>query len=151
MPRSGQRDLFSPNEVGAGRIVLRIQGIRTPRVMGKEKPKTEPRPNYHIPSFKNSKRWVTKTPRGRPLDRPLLITSPEFQKYMDQVVANFESQLLSCLQTDSGETLPVRSKLLQIVSLLPADDSCSDLPEGHWKVRYVAPGQEGAIIEIEPI
>jgi hypothetical protein len=41
------------------------------------------------------------------------------------------------------------SKLLWILSRLPADDSVNDLPEGSWKVIRVPPDEEGAIITIE--
>lgn len=148
-----QKDLFSAGTAGVKRIVLRLEKLQAPRRLNQEQKDQKDRrplpPNYHIPSFKNSKRWVTKLPNGKPLKRPLLITSPEYQEWMEKAAASLESQLLSMCQTDTGETQLVRSKLFAMLSLLPADDSVNDLPEGSWKVERVAPGSEGATIVIE--
>jgi len=105
-------------------------------------------PNFHIPSFKNSKRWITKLPNGRPLKRPLLITSPEFQEWMEKAIQSLESQLLIMCQTGSDGTQRVRSKLFAMLSRLPEDDSVNDLVSGSWTVVRVAPGEEGCRIEI---
>jgi hypothetical protein len=146
-----QKDLFGTGPSGAGPLVLTLRRIPAPRNL-KLKTKTpveDLRPNYHIPSFKNAKRWVTKDPRGKPLKKAFLITSPEFQKWREKAVQSLESQLLSSCRTTCGETPLEPSKLLWILSRLPADDSVNDLPEGSWKVIRVPPGEEGAIITIE--
>jgi hypothetical protein len=130
---------------------LVLKKIPAPRRLGK-KHVGKPRPvHYHIPSFKNSKRWVTKTPRGTPLKRPLLITSPEFQAWMEKAVDSLESQLLSMCQTTSGEIQQARSKLFAMLSRLPADDSVRDLSEGSWHVERVSPGEEGCTITLTRI
>lgn len=131
-----------------GPLVLRLQKIPAPRNL-KQSENAKRQENYHIPSFKNSKRWVTKLPNGKPLKRPLLITSPEFQEWMRKAVLSLESQLLCSCQTGPDETPPARSKLFAMLSRLPADDSVNDLKEGSWKVERVSPGEEGAIITIE--
>lgn len=131
----------------AGPIVLNLRRIPAPRAMGEEKPR-KAKPNFHIPSFKNSKRWITKLPNGKPLKRPFLITSPAFQDWMEKAVQSLESQLLSMCLT-GGEGTPLeRSKLFAMLSRLPADDSVNDLREGSWKVERVPPGEEGCRIEI---
>jgi hypothetical protein len=141
--------MFTVLEAGTCRsVVLEIKKIQAPRRMQQDKP-TNPKPNFHIPSFKNSKRWVTKLPNGKPLKRPLLITSPEYQEWMAQAVQSLEFQLLSTSPTDSGGTQPERSRLFAMLSLLPVDDSVNDLPEGSWKVVKVPPGEEGCQIVIE--
>jgi len=143
-----QKDLFAVPPAGTNRIVLTLKKLQAPRSLNRQS-ETPAKPNYHIPSFKNSKRWVTKDPKGRPLKRPLLITSPAFQAWMEKAAASIESQLLSLCQTQSGVIPQERSKLFAMLSLLPADDSVNDLPEGSWKVVKVAPGEEGAEILIE--
>lgn len=153
-----QADLFSDPMVNTvnhvGPITLRIGKIQAPRTLAqiKKAKKGEPiKINFHVPSFKNAKHWITKTPQGKPLDRPFLITSPEFQKWMEKAAISLESQLLSWCQTTYGETLPARSRLLLILSLLPADDSVRELPAGSWEVKHVPPGEEGAIITLEKL
>lgn len=149
-------DLFgTPTVPTLKRLVLELKGIAIePSKMrqDKERPEEpqEPRePNYHIPSFKNSKRWVTKDPRGRQLERPLLISDPAFQRWKAQAVSAFESQWFSACQTACGGTLPEPSRLLLMLSSLPADDSVNDLVEGQWRVEIVPPGSEGALITLE--
>lgn len=148
-----QPDLFSVPTDGPGRIVLRIGKIQAPMRLDQRKRQKEtgeaPRRNFHVPSFKNAKTWLMKLPNGKPLEKPILITVPEFQRYMEKVVASLESQLLCYSPTGPGGTPLEPSKLFAIAWSLPADDSCSDLPEGAWKVRYVNPGEEGAEILIE--
>jgi hypothetical protein len=148
-PHSSQKDMFAPPTVLGQKLVLEIKGIAIePSKMRLKERKTIAPPNYHIPSFKNSKRWVTKLPNGRPMNRPLLISSPEFQVWKEKVIQSLCSQLLCGCQTGSDETPQVRSKLFAILSQLPADDSVNDLTSGSWKVEIVPPGQEGALIEI---
>lgn len=149
MPPSEQKDLFSVPQAGQ-RLELSLFGIPAPRMLGKKGAKRRP-VHYHIPSFKNSKRWVTKLPNGKPLKRPLLITSPEFQQWMEKAAQSLESQCISKCQTGNDATPLVRSKLFAMLSQLPEDDSVHDLPEGAWTVEIVPPGQEGAVIVIEKI
>lgn len=147
-----QKDLFAV-PVQTEPLILTLKRIPAPRRLGKERKESQiplP-PNYHIPSFKNSKQLITRTPRGKLLDRPLLITSPEYREWMAKAVASLESQLLSMCRTGAEETPPEHLKLFAMLSRLPADDSVNDLPEGSWKVERVTPGEEGAKIEIERI
>lgn len=150
---SQQKDLFAVPPAGPGRIVLTLKRLQMPRTPDQVKQAKqtgrEPEANFHIPSFKNSKRWLTKLPNGKPLRRPLLITSPEFQDWMEKAVASIESQLLSLCQTGEDGIQQVRSKLFAMCWSMPADDSVNDLPEGSWKVVRVPPGEEGASIVIE--
>lgn len=146
---SEQKDMFSVPKAGNA-LVLYLKKIPAPRRLNQDKP-DKPQENFHIPSFKNSKRWITKLPNGKLLKRPLLITSPEYQQWMKRAVLSIESQLLSLCQTGPDGIQPARSKLFAMLSLLPADDSVNDLPEGSWKVERVAPGEEGAKIVIEKL
>lgn len=148
-PLSPQVDMFNPpTEVGQS-LVLHIKGIAIePSKMRQKSRKTAAPPNYHIPSFKNSKRWVTKLPSGKPMDRPFLISSPEFQRWKEKAVQLLESTLLSKCQTGCDGIQQVRSRLFAILSLLPADDSVNDLTEGSWRVQLVPPGEEGAEITL---
>ena len=146
-----QKDMFAPAPDGESPLVLYLKRIPAPRNL-KQHPKTDTEKladNFHIPSFKNAKRWITKLPNGKPLKRPFLITSPEFQEWMEKAVQSLESQLLSMCRTGSEGTPPEPSKLFAMLSRLPADDSVNDLPEGSWKVERVPPGEEGARIEIQ--
>lgn len=148
---SSQKDMFAVPTAGSMRVVLRLRKIPAPRSLAqkREHPEKELPDNFHIPSFKNSKRWITKLPNGKPLKRPLLITSPEFQEWMEKAVQSLESQLLSLCRTGPEGTPLERSKLFAMLSQLPADDSVNDLREGCWKVVRVQPGEEGCEIVIE--
>lgn len=75
-----------------------------------------------VPSFKNSKMLITKSPQGRPLQRPMLITKPEFQELMEQITESFRSQLLSAIQTGSGEILTAQQRRSLIALCVPDDD-----------------------------
>lgn len=140
-------------ELSPGPLVLELRGIEVPANKSrKDKLRTTDRPlapNYHVPSFKNSKVLVAKDRNGRPLSTPFLITKPELARWMEMAVQSLESQLLSKCQIGSDGTQQVRSKLFAILSLLPEDDSVNDLVEGSWKVLLVPPGEEGALITIE--
>lgn len=102
-----------------------------------------------IPSMKNNKMLITRNPRGKPLDRPLLITKPEYQKRMAEITESFVLQLLSAFQTESGETLTGCSLRSAIASFMPADDAWTHIPEIHLKAELCEPGQEGAVLVIE--
>lgn len=146
-----QKDLFGTVASGQGPLLLVLRKIPAPRTIRQKEKRQGPAPpaHFHIPSFKNAKQWITKLPNGKPLKRPFLITSPEFQRWMEKAVLSLESQLLSKYLTGSDGTPQARLKLFAMLSLLPADDSVTDLPEGSWKVVHVPPGEEGAEILIE--
>ncbi len=144
----GQKDMFQPlTEHSVTTLTLYLKRLQAPRAQGSVG-KTQ-KQNFHIPSFKNSKRWLTKDPRGNPLKRPFLITSPEFQQWMTKAVLLIESQLLSLCQTTCDGIPQVPLKLSAILLCMPPDDSVRELKEGSWKVEKVAPGEEGAKIVIE--
>lgn len=146
-PQCLQKDMFAAPSAGFIPLVLEIRGIIVPP--GRDAKNQNPEvPNCHIPSKKNSKMLITKTPHGKLLEKPFLITKPEYQEWTEKAVQHLELQLLSACATGSGEIQQVRSKQFAILSRLPADDSVNDLTEGSWKVELVKPGDEGALIEI---
>lgn len=104
-----------------------------------------------IPSFKNNKMVIAKSPQGRPLERPLLITKPEYQNRMEEIIQGFERQLLSAFQADKGQTLTASSLQLWMRSCVPADDCWEMLPEIVIKGELCESGKEGAIVIIERI
>lgn len=123
-----QSDLF--NSTVASSITLNLRGIT-------------------IPSFKNNKMVIAKTPQGKPLDRPLLITKPEFQKVMLAIMDSFESELRSDFQQDAAQTLAGNSIQSWIAWCVPADDCWELIPEIQVSGELCEPGQEGATIVIE--
>jgi hypothetical protein len=102
-----------------------------------------------IPSFKNNKILIAKSPQGKPLDRPLLITKPEFQKIMARMVASIESQLRCAFRTEDGATLTGVSLRSAIALSMPEDDCWTQVPEISIRGELCEPGQEGATITIE--
>ena len=104
-----------------------------------------------IPSFKNNKLIITKTPQGKPLNRALIITKPEFQKVMRTMEADFERQLLSDFRATEGQTSAGSSIRSWIASSIPADDCWANIPEIIIKGELCEPGNEGASILIERI
>ena len=102
-----------------------------------------------IPSYKNNKLIITKSPSGKPLKRALIITKPEFQARMEQIISSIVSQLLSASQTAGGQTSVASSIRSLIASCVPADDCWTKLPEIHVKGELCAEGSEGASILIE--
>lgn len=102
-----------------------------------------------IPSFKNSKMMITKTPQGVPLKEPILITDPDLQKRMKRITASFVSQLLSAFRTDTGETLTGCSLRSAIAYSMPDDDCWTRIPEIRIRAELCAPGNEGATILLE--
>src|SRR5438445_259170 len=127
-----QRDIFETASAGFTPIVLELIGIPVPPGH-KAKNQNPDVPNCHVPSKKNNKTWLTKLPNGKPLNRPLLITKPEYQQWTEKAIARLESILLSACQTADGGIQQVQSKLYAILSQLPADDSVRELTEGSWK------------------
>jgi len=104
-----------------------------------------------IPSFKNSKMIITKTPQGKPLNRALIITKPEYQKIMRQMETDFESQLRSAFQATAGQTSAGNSIQSWTALCVPDDDCWERMPEIHMWGELCAPGLEGATILIERI
>ncbi len=102
-----------------------------------------------IPSFKNNKMLIVKSPNGKPLQRPLLITKPEFQQVMQRITDAFVLQLSSVFQTGDGLTLAANSIRSLIASSMPADDCWEQIPEIHVTAESCEPGSEGASIVIE--
>ena len=123
-----QSDLF--NSTVASSVTLNLRGI-------------------NIPSFKNNKMVITKSPNGRLLDRPLLITKPEFQKVMAAIMDSFESELCSAFQREGAQTLAASSIQSWIAWCVPADDCWEMIPEIQVSGELCEPGQEGATITIE--
>src|SRR5260221_5681370 len=110
----GPRDMFEiPQAAGTRQIVLELRRIPAPRRLTQKSKKDllNPRDNFHIPSFKNSKRWITKLPNGKPLKRPILITSPEFQQWREKAIQLLESSLLSLCRT-GGDGTPLEPSTL---------------------------------------
>lgn len=95
----------------------------------------------HVPSFKNKKMLT----RGR------LITNPENQKWMSACEAAFVSQLLSEYQTKETGMPMVRSLRSWIACVMPLNDSVRSVRKVTIEVEDVAPGEEGATIEIEQL
>lgn len=148
------KDLFQPDPPPSPplpkSVTLYLKRHQAPRREAQKGKSSEPpKQNFHIPSFKNAKRWITQTPDGKPLKRPFLITSPEFQVWMDRAADDLGAQLLSMFQTTLDEIQREPSKLSQILSCMPSDDSVRELREGSWIVEPVVPGEEGAKIVIE--
>lgn len=102
-----------------------------------------------IPSFKNNKMLIVKSPSGRPLPRPLLITKPELQKRMQEIEDSFVSQLLCAFRTSDGQTLTGSSLQSAIAYAVPGDDAWTCIPEIHIRGQLCPPGQEGATITLE--
>lgn len=105
------------------------------------------------PSFKNSKMLITKNPKGIPLDRPMLITKPEFQVQMEQITQLFASQLKSALAHGTGKTLTGFSLLSAIALSVPEDDCLAYLRGGVnvLPVKVESLAEEGVTITIERV
>jgi hypothetical protein len=152
-PQCSQQDMFATAPAGGFiPVELELRKIAVPpNKSRKDKLRKTSRPiapNCHIPSFKNSKMLITKDPKGNLLKEPFLITNPEFAQWMKSAVASLVSQLLSKCAIESGEILLGHSKLYAMLLSLPADDSVNYLKEINLKVETVAPGEEGATIQI---
>lgn len=102
-----------------------------------------------IPSFKNNKMMITKGPSGKPLERPLLITKPEFQQAMKKITDAIVSQCLSAFQIADVRICQESSIRSSIAWSLPADDCWEKIPEIIIRGELCEVGQEGATILIE--
>lgn len=120
-----------------------------------------------IPSYKNNKMLIPVSAKAlkRAVDtgqmefvrkelasflakRPLLITKPEYQQEMEQIIRSFVSQLQSAGQTAAGQTCPESSTRSWIASSVPADDAWTWIREIEIKGELCEPGEEGASITI---
>lgn len=102
----------------------------------------------NVPSFKNCKRVIARTPKGVPLERPILITKPEVQERMEEITESFVLQLSSAWQTAEGKTLTGPSQRSLIASSVPDDDCWTRIPILHVSA-VLDPGNEGVEITIE--
>ena len=125
-PGAVQKDLFLAS--APSKVTLTVKGL--------------------IPGKKNCKMIVTKGPHGRPLSRPMLITKPDYQKRIEEIVESFVSQLRSACQTASGGTLTGSSLRSWTAFSLPADDSFLNIPVLIISGELCEPGEEGAEISI---
>lgn len=101
----------------------------------------------HVPSFKNSKVIGRRHLTGK----PVLLTKPQYRKWMQACTDSFVLQLLSKYRTTASGMQTVLYRRLWTVSSVPQDDSVQWIPEISVKVEKVEPGQEGAEILIERI
>jgi len=101
----------------------------------------------HVPNFKNSKLLIGGR-NGRP---PRQITKPEYQELMEKATDAFEFQLRSWLATTglATGTEPLSPSL--IASLLPLDDCLAWIGSHSVNWRRVRPGEEGAVLVIQPL
>lgn len=86
------------------------------------------------------------------LVRGALITKPEYQKVMQKIIRDFESQLRSVIQTTGDATLMEGYPASWIVSferLIGFDDCRQWIPELSCKAEEVEKGNEGCTVTIE--
>lgn len=95
----------------------------------------------HVPSFKNSK-LLTK---GR------LITNPRNQKWMEECIQVFSSQLICSCPMSENETVTAQKLRSWIASSTPENDSCRYLIACSWRFTKVSKGQEGVNVRIEQL
>ena len=102
----------------------------------------------NIPSFKNHKVIVARTPQGKPLETPFLITRKDIAEKAERIVDDLCLQLLSAFQTSDGKTLTGASLRSAIALSMPADDSWRDIPIIQVRGELCEKGQEGATVTI---
>lgn len=100
-----------------------------------------------VPSFKNNKRAILDRNTGK----MRTLTKPKTKRWMNQCIAQLESQLLGAYPIKEGETAGEWAKRLRTVLLPLQDDSWKHMLPGDQNVRMVEPGQEGAEITIEKL
>lgn len=118
-----------PAPVPSGVIKLKVQGIGP------------------VPSFKNNKRAILDRNTGK----MRTLTKPETKRWMNQCIAQFESQLLGACPIIEGETHGEWVKRLLTVLLPLQDDSWKHMLPGDQNVRMVKKGREGAEVTIEQL
>lgn len=126
---SSDEDSHKPVPAPSGVIKLTVQGLGPP------------------PSFKNNKRAIL----DRNTSKMRTLTKPETKQWMNQCIAQFESQLLGCCPIKEGETAGEWAKRLRTVLLPLQDDSWKHMLPGNQNVRMVQAGKEGAEITIESL
>jgi hypothetical protein len=119
----------APPKTSSGRIVLKISGLG------------------HVPSKKNSKQFIP----GKGKRRAMLITKPEYQKWIERCIRSFESQLLSLLRTGGAEMLMEPNRRSLIFWLNQFDDSVQWIVSERIDVEMVPMGEEGAIVILEQL
>ncbi len=92
----------------------------------------------HVPSFKNSKMIA----RGK------LITDPKKQKWMEECIRSFMSQLLYSFPMNVNETGTGPKLRSWIASSTPENDSCRYLTACSWNFCKYPKGLEGAEVVI---
>ena len=95
----------------------------------------------HVSTHKNSKMLA----HGR------LFTAPAKQRWMEETIASFLSQLISGSATSDGVTSTERLPLSVIASCVPSEDCWTCVPQMHLSARLVPKGEEGADITIEQL
>lgn len=101
----------------------------------------------NVPSFKNNKRAILDRNTGK----MRTLTKPETKRWMNQCIAQFESQLLGACPIREGETAGEWARRLRTALLPLLDDSWKHMLPGDQNIRIVQAGQEGAEITIELI
>jgi len=98
-------------------------------------------------SFKNKKRigFNRKTGKG------VSYTDKKTKQWMQNAIAQLESQLLTCCPTIAGETAGEWRKRLLTVLFPLQDDSWKYMLPGAQNVKMVPKGKEGVEIEIEKL
>jgi len=93
----------------------------------------------HLPSFKNSKL----------LTRGKIITKPEYQKVMKEIIRAFASGLRSAIQT-TGDAIPMEHSVLCLIAWLKQfDDSRQWINSITVDCIEVEKGQEGCDLNLE--
>ena len=95
----------------------------------------------HVPSMKNSKMLA----RGK------LFTKPQYQRWMEQAIRSFESQLRCATQTTGDVTQTEHSPHCLIVWSSQFDDSRQWIAEIHVKTEVVGKVSEGAELTLEQL
>lgn len=125
------RDLFSSQTgAGASRVVLEIKGIP--------------------PGKKNNKMVITRLANGKQLERPLLITRPDYQKELEKITESLRFELLSASRTSDGATLTGSALRSWMLYSTPEDDAWTRIPVIQIEGRLCETGEEpGVTIVIE--
>ena len=101
----------------------------------------------HVPSFKNTKAIAF----NRRTRKRFIRTDPKKKEWMERCIRSFASQLSCAFRIDGAATATVLPARSWIASSLPLDDALAWIPEHHVTCEPVPPGQEGAVLVIEPL
>ena len=97
----------------------------------------------NVPSFKN-----TKSIYRRPDGTPFIATAKKKKQWMENVIDSIASQLWCAARIACGETSTVAQQRSWIASHAPRDDARQIIRSITTNTEDVAPGDEGAEIEI---